>query len=148
MLQNLSGKKLYLDTNPIIYFINNNKEFASVSRSLFQLIDNQQVTAYAGELCLAELLVKPTKDKKTQEIKYIHELFDKQFIHLLPHQKQVFLLAVEIRVNDGLKMVDAIHVATAIYYQCDVFVTGDIKIAKSVTDIEVLDLNEFVNLAP
>ncbi len=145
MLQKLSGKKLYLDTNPVIYFINNNKTFARVSRSLFQMVDNQQVVAYAGELCLAELLVKPTKDNKVQEINYIHELFDKQFIHLLPHQKEVFLLAVQIRVNNGLKMVDAIHVATAIYHQCDVFVTGDIKIAKSVTDIEVLDLNDFVS---
>ncbi len=143
-LQHINGKKLYLDANPIIYFLNNNQEYQTIARNLFQKIDNKQVVAYAGELCLAELLVKPTKEKRFTEIQYIHELFDKGFIHLLAHPKEVFLLAVKIRVNNGLKMADALHVATALFYQCDIFVTADIKIAKSVTDIEVLDFNEFI----
>lgn len=145
MLENLVGKHIYLDANPIIYFLNNTLGFTSVSHALFQTIDKQQTTAYAGQLCLAELLVKPIKENKTKEIQHIHQLFDAGYIHLLAHSHDVFLLAAQIRAENGLKMLDAIHVATAICHGCDIFVTGDIKIAKAVKRIAILNLHDFID---
>ncbi len=148
MLKQLINKNVYLDANPIIYFLNGNEIFFSITRALFQMIDTGQVVASTGDLCLAELLVKPTKDNKLQEIDYIKEIFEKEFIQLLAHKREVFLLASSIRARSGLKMIDAIHVATAVYYQCDVFITGDIKIVNSIKEIEILNLNSLIHNQP
>lgn len=142
----LAGKSIYFDTNPIIYFIDRVPVYFELCLPMFQALDAGHYTACTGDLCLAELLVKPIRDKKPLQVRNIKNLFDDGFIQLLPHTRDVLELAAEIRADGNLKMVDAIHAATALHNRCDVIVTGDKAIAKKLLGLQILDINDWLAL--
>lgn len=59
---NISGN-IYLDVNVFIYLLEGYPEFASVLSRLVDYIDEASLHAVTSELSLAEVLVKPIKDK-------------------------------------------------------------------------------------
>lgn len=140
----LVGKKVYFDTNPIIYFINQTEGYFELCCELFQGIDDGAFQAYSGDLCLTELLVKPIRDNDPLQVRNIKALFDEGFFSLLTHTRDVLEMTAEIRATQNLKMADAIHAATAIHYQCDFIITADKGISGRLKGIEVIDLNDFL----
>ncbi|MDO5625834.1 MAG: PIN domain-containing protein [Pseudomonadota bacterium] len=144
LLPRLSGQNVYFDTNPIIYFLNQTPGYFDVCVALFQAVDDGVFKAYSGELCLTELLVKPLRDNDPIQVRNIQGLFDDGFVQLLPHHRPVLELAAQIRATQNLRMVDAIHAATAIHHHCGFVITGDKGIAKKLKGIKVIDLNDFL----
>ncbi len=59
MLSGLTGNRIYLDTNIIIFAIELGNPWSDVLRGLFEAIDERAVHAFTSELTLAEVLVKP-----------------------------------------------------------------------------------------
>lgn len=144
----LLGKKCYFDTNPLIYALSGHQAYLPVMTQIFSNLNAKHCIGFSSELGLAELLVKPIKENNHAQIKIIHELFDKEFLGLLSHHRTCFELSAKIRANHGLKMPDAIHIATAIYHQMDIFITADNGIAHKITDIEIFNLNDYVLATP
>lgn len=142
-LQRLISKKVYIDANPIIYFLEGNPEFNKIITAIFTARNYHSFEAVSGELCLAETLVKPLKQQNALLISQIHQLFDSSFIQLLPHNRPIFELSADIRANNGLKTPDSIHVATALYYQVDVFITADNHLAKKPFNLDIINLNDY-----
>lgn len=140
----LLDKKCYFDTNPLIYALSGNDIYLPIMTQIFQGLHYQKCVGFSSELGLAELLVKPIKENDQIQIDTINALFDNRFLGLLSHNRQCFELSSAIRAKYGLKMPDAIHIATAIYHQMDIFITADNGIANKVKDIEILNLNDFV----
>lgn len=144
-LQQMQGCRVYFDTNPIIYFLDRVEGYFEACLPLFQALENGDFQAYSSELCLAELLVKPLRDNNHIQARTIKNLFDEDFFCLLPHDRVVFELAAGIRATQNLKMVDALHAATAIHNNCQFLITGDKGIAKNLKGIAVVNVNEFVS---
>lgn len=140
----LSGKKCYFDANPLIYALSGHQVYLPIMTQIFRNLNEKNCTGFSSELGLAELLVKPIKDDDYAQIKTINELFNRQFLGLLSHNRECFDLSARIRAKCGLKMPDAIHVATAICHKMDIFITADNGIANKVEDIEILNLNDFI----
>ena len=140
----MRGRRVYFDTSPIIYFINKVEGYFAACLPLFQGVENQDFQSFSSELCLAELLVKPLRENNHIQARNIKSLFDDGFFHLLAHDRRVFELAASIRATQNLKMVDAVHAATAIQHDCQFIITGDKEIAKNLRGIAVVDLNGFV----
>lgn len=111
---------------------------------IFQGLHYQKCVGFSSELGLAELLVKPIKANDQTQIDTINALFDNRFLGLLSHNRQCFELSSAIRAKYGLKMPDAIHIATAIYHQMDIVITADNGITNKINEIEIFNLNDFV----
>jgi predicted nucleic acid-binding protein len=144
VVSHLSGKRVYFDTNPIIYFINQSEGYFELCLELFDAIDTWQFQAFSGDICLAELLVKPIRDNDPLQVRNIKALFDEGFFSLLTHTREVLELTAEIRATQHLKMADAMHAATALYHQCDFIITADKGISGRLRGIEVIDLNDYL----
>ena len=144
VISRLASKNVYFDTNPIIYFLNQTNGYFELCLELFQGIDDGVFRAYSGDICLTELLVKPIRDNDPLQVRNIKALFDEGFFQLLAHNREVLEMTAEIRATQNLKMVDAIHAATAIHYQCDFIITADKGISSRLKGIEVIDLNDFI----
>lgn len=140
----LLGKKVYFDTNPLIYALSGNPIYLDVMTQLFYSLHQRQYVGYSSELGLAELLVKPIRENDTAQVATIQQLFADKFLRLLPHNRACFELSAKIRADYRLKMPDAIHVATAITQNMDILVTADNDMAGRVKEIEILNLNDYI----
>lgn len=142
--EKLLGKKLYFDTNPLIYMLSGNELYLDIITQIFYGLHQRQYIGCSSQLGLAELLVKPIRENDTAQITTIYQLFSDKFLQLLPHNRACFELAAKIRADYRLKMPDAIHVATAIVHQMDILVTADNDIANRVKEIHIINLNDYL----
>jgi predicted nucleic acid-binding protein len=140
----LEGQDVYFDTSPLIYFLDRVEIFFDISLPFFQAIESNLFQPFSSDLCMAEMLVKPLRLKDNQRTTIIKNFFDSGYFRVLSHNKQVFELAAHIRATQQLKMVDALHAATAIHHGCQFFLTSDIEIARKLNGINVIDLNAFL----
>ena len=140
----ITNKHVYFDTNPIIHFLNGNTIYFNVCKALFQAVEDQSIYGYSSDLCLAELLVKPLRDNNHLEIRIIKGFFDDGFFQVLNHDRSTLELSATIRAMQRLKMIDAVHVATAIQHGCDYIVTADEQIVRNTIGISVINLNQYI----
>lgn len=68
-----------------------------------------------------------------------------EFITVLSHTKQYFELAAELSPKRGMKLIDALHYATAALAGCTFILTNDQGFA-SVDSMEVIHLADLVAL--
>lgn len=136
----LHGKRVYFDANIFIYLLEHHQELGEICLSLVQSAVDKEMDGYSGELVLAELLVKPLKDNNARAVQAVKDLFTKDTrIELLPHTKSAFIAAAHLRATYKIKLPDALHIATAIENDIEVFLTNDREIP-SIPEITVLQL--------
>jgi predicted nucleic acid-binding protein len=99
----------------------------------------------AGELTLAEVLVKPIADGDDKLVQtYLDTVDNSQGLLVVSVTRAMLIQAAGVRAsNSSLRLVDAIHVATAQATECRSVVTND-KRWKSVSGIHVILLSEAV----
>ena len=138
----LAGKTIYLDANIIIYLMEGFEPFAPILSSLLEAIEAGQITCITSEITLAEVLVRPLKQEAVELVKvYTDALNDKRLLTLQPVAYQTLMDAAFARAKTGMKLPDAIHVATAVQGGCDVFLTND-KGIKTPKRLKLVSLEE------
>jgi predicted nucleic acid-binding protein len=126
LLNAIQGNCVYLDTNVWIYALEGFPAFAQELATLFQAIDQGQLTAVTSELSLSEVLVKPIQNGNTaQQDIYKQAISSSSTLQVVPVQRDVLIEAATLRATVNLKLPDAIHAATAISTQCSTFLTND-----------------------
>lgn len=122
----LRGERLYLDSNIIIYGVEGFENFRAMLLDLFQAIRSQTVQAITSELTLAEVLVKPFAEKNSVAIKTYNELLQSRpSFEVLPVTRSILGYSARLRADLGVKLPDAIHLATALSAECQFFCTED-----------------------
>ena len=110
----LRGRKVYFDTTIFICVLNNTPGFAQPCLALLQAREDRQLIGLTGDATLAELLVKPIQANDAAAVAAVRELLiEDGAIGLLGHDRAAFEQAAALRAQHGLKMVDALHLATA-----------------------------------
>lgn len=147
MLDAWTGDTIYLDTNIIIFAIEQNDTWSTILRELFEAIDRRAVHAFTSELALAEILVKPIAAGADDLIDtYKQVLAPDSIIRVVPIDRAILYSAAEIRATAAVKLMDAIHLATAKLNACEFFLTNDEDLGKRVTPelrwIKLADLVE------
>lgn len=138
----IADRQIYIDSNPIIYVIEQYPRFIDVLRELFGLIDNAQIIATTSELTLAEVLVKPIRD----QLRDLQQSFEERLqtsggLIVAEIDRPILVRAAEIRAaQTSLRLPDAIHVATALETNCKVFLTNDQRIKSA--ELEVIYLSQ------
>lgn len=134
--------KMYLDTAPIIYFLENHPFYALKVQNVF--LDNMSAgCSFATSVVTnIEYLPKPLQENKKDLVSSYNSLRKLLNIEYVPADEKTSMIAVNFRTKyPSLKALDSIHLATAIYSGCDVFFTND-KQLKQVKEIKILYLED------
>ena len=98
--------------------------------------------AITCELTLAELLVKPFQDNDAEtEQRCRAALQERGGLTVVPIDLNVLVESARLRASAGLKLPDAIHVASALTAGCEVFLTNDRRL-RGAPGLDVLLLSE------
>jgi predicted nucleic acid-binding protein len=136
------GKRVYLDTNIIIYAIEGFANYADKIKALLEALDSAEIIAVTSELTLAEVLVKPLRDGNLTIAQAYKDFFSPAPVFdVAPVSREVLESAAECRARVGLKLPDAIHWATFQGRNCDSFLTND-ESFRSLQKAEVKILSE------
>ena len=129
-LKALRGTIVGLDTAPLIYFIEENPSYLPRVRPFFEAIDQGDIQVVTSVLTLTEVLVHPLRegDPKLAN-QYRQILLHARHVTTLPVSDAIAEEAAEIRARYGLRIPDAIQLATAIRSGASSFLTNDARLA-------------------
>jgi predicted nucleic acid-binding protein len=134
--------KIFLDTAPVIYYIERSVNFFPIVDEFFQGLKSRNIPAVVSPTTLAECLVMPFKLNNIQmQQNYINFLTNTREIEMVSINPNLARTAAELRATYGLKLPDALQVATAIASGCDGFLTNDTSL-KRVRELQILVVEE------
>ncbi len=140
----LKNQQVYVDTNIIIYLIEGLSEYEKPLGEIRELLETSQLHPITSELSLAECLVQPFKTNATEAVSlYRTFLEDSGCFDLLQIHKEVLVQAAYITAETKMKLPDAIHVATAITTNCNLFLTND-KNIRTPRNMEIVLLSDYL----
>lgn len=144
LVDQLRGLRVFIDTAPIIYFIEKHKRYINIVRPVFTEIDSGKIEALTSTITLLEVLVHPfkTNNEKLAE-RYREILLNSENLTTFEILHEVSEISSKLRAEYSIKTPDAIQIAVGILYGADKFLTNDPNL-KKVIDIEVLVLDDFI----
>ena len=140
LIKYLYGKKIFLDTAPLIYYIEENNAYVQKLNELFEV--KNRCRFVTSVITLTEVLVMPLRERNTE--------LAKQYENILTHAEnfdiyeinvQIAKETAQLRAKHKIKTPDAIQLATAQYCSADYFLTNDLKL-KSVSQLNIITLND------
>ncbi len=140
--QDFAGKTVFLDTAPLIYYIEGHSVYQPMLAALFDFNDKGSFAFVASTITLPEVLVKPLRENNTAVAnQYRHILTTSPSIEVLDMSTTVAETAARLRATYNLKTPDSIQLATALEANADYFLTNDIKL-KVVSEITIVTVSE------
>ncbi|MGV6851624.1 MAG: type II toxin-antitoxin system VapC family toxin [bacterium] len=141
-LAELVGHSIYIDANIFIYFLDGQEPFASMVTPFLEAVIDGEIIGYTGDAVLAEVMVHPYKLGNLATIERFKAFFAQDdFLTVLSHDANAFDLASQISGTKGMKLVDSLHMATALQAGCSYLITHDQKM-KSVDDVKIIQLSK------
>jgi predicted nucleic acid-binding protein len=142
VIDKLLNKTLFIDTAPLIYFIEGHSSYHDKLLEVFKANDNGDIIFQTSTLTLLEVLVQPIRLNKPELAnQYELNLTTSQNIKILDIDIAVSKRTATLWANYNLKTPDAIQMATGIENNADFFFTND-KDLKRVNEIQVLTLDD------
>lgn len=136
----MRGQRVYFDANFLIYFLERSEPEFSLVAPFFFACDSGLIQGLTGDAAIAEVMVRPYRNADAVTIARTRSFFArKNFLISLKHDSECFDLAAQLRANTGMKLIDAIHLATAMTADCQFLLTND-RAFKSQGDIEIVSL--------
>jgi predicted nucleic acid-binding protein len=118
---------VYLDSELVIYLIEQNPQYAPAVEAW--LTANPAARLASSELVRMETLVLPTRRADAARIVDFNCFFATQVSVMIPLDRTVFEKAIEIRAAyPSFRTPDAIHLAAATTFGCDLFLTNDAQL--------------------
>ena len=124
-LQNITH--IFLDTAPVIYYVEKNPQYFTVAEFVFDQIDDGSITAVTSPVTLAECLVVPYRlgTAKLQQ----------DFLDLIVYgnntvfvsiDREIGRQAAELRAVYNITLPDALQIASALVTGCQGFLTNGV----------------------
>ncbi|MGI9055726.1 MAG: type II toxin-antitoxin system VapC family toxin [Pyrinomonadaceae bacterium] len=119
--------RIYLDACVIIYIVEKHPVYSAPIENLMSLVPSTEFCY--SPLARLECLVMPFRTKDLKLEKLYEAFFNAQNILAMP--PEVFDEAAQFRADfNSLKTPDALHLAAAVYHNCDEFWTNDNRLDK------------------
>lgn len=142
VIEKLKNKVVFLDTAPLIYFIEGNSAYQENLKKVFEYNDDGYFKFITSPITVFEVLVKPIKLKETQIVgQYKTILTEADGIDIYDITTSISIRAAEIRAKYSIPTPDAIQIATSIDRQAQFFLTNDNRL-RSITEIKVISISE------
>ncbi len=137
----ISGKRVYLDTNIFIYFLEQSDGYYESVAPIIEACEAGKFFGYTGDVAIAETMIQPYRENNLTLIANFKAFFaTENFLSIQPHDAVIFDLAAQLRAKRGMKFIDALHYASALKAGCSFFLSNDAGI-KSDSLIEVIAIN-------
>ena len=144
VVSEFTGKTVFLDTAPLIYFIEGHSAYQPALQQIFSANDKGVFTFLTSSITLLEVLVKPIREDKQQIVhQYKNILTSAVGIEVAEIDNTVAIKAAELRAGHNLKTPDALQLAVAVTLGADYFLTNDIRL-KNVASISIVTLDDLV----
>jgi predicted nucleic acid-binding protein len=143
VIKNLKNKLIFLDTAPLIYFIESHSVYQHTLKSMFEQNDDGLFRFITSSLTLLEVLVKPLKDGRLDIVEsYRNILINSEGIDIIEVNNTTAIKAAHLRAKYNIHTPDAIQLATACEFGVDYFFTNDLhlKIVQEITLLTPGDL--------
>ena len=141
-LAELKGQSVYIDANIFIYFLDGEEPFLSKVIPFLEAVMDGDIIGFTGDAVIAEVMVHPYKFGNLSTIERFKAFFaQKDFLTILSHEAKAFDLAAQLSGTKGMKLVDSLHMATAIQEGCSYMLTHDNGM-KSVDGIRIIQLSK------
>ncbi len=140
----LKGKTVFIDTAPLIFFIEKNPRYSAIVKPVVALIDSGQTKGLTSTITLLEVLVLPLREgnKKLADA-YRSILLSSKNLETCEISNAISEKAAVLRAKYGFRTPDSIQLATAIIRRMDYFLTNDLAL-KQVKEIKVVVLEDFI----
>jgi len=138
------NSKVYIDTVVAIYSVEWNREYFELLRPLWLKFQSEEIELISSELILMETLVLPLRNEDALLINAYEELLLSEPMQLVPINQSILRQAANLRAANSLKTPDAIHAATAMYVNCDLFITNDNGF-RNLAELPVVILSEVLS---
>lgn len=134
-----------IDTMVFSYHLSDHPRYAPLATRILEQVEAGDVSAVTSTLTFAELLTKAIQERDAQAARQC-ELFFIQFpnLTLFPVDMSVARRVAVLRGETGLRMPDAIQIATAQQAGADVIVTNDYAWRPHVTEPALILLGDYV----
>jgi predicted nucleic acid-binding protein len=126
----------YLDTNIIIYAVEGQPALQQRASSHIAALQAAGRQFMVGELTWTECLVLPLRSGNSALLLDYHRFFAAPRLATVPLSAAAYSRAAMIRGIHGHGLADSMHLATAVEYRCDRFLTND-QILLSFPDVIV-----------
>lgn len=127
-----------LDSNIFIYQFEANSEFLHITNKIFDRLFKNKLKAATSIISLIESLSYPSPETVLDQIK---EGFTMPNLTVLEINMKIGLEAARIRREYGLRLGDAVQLATALSAKTQVFITNDDRL-KKFKELKVILLGE------
>lgn len=144
--QILDGYPLvFLDTMVFSYQLANHPRYAPLTSVVLKAVESGQIAGLTSTVTLAEILTLPAK-AGDQRAMQDYELYLTHFPNLVVVSLDTALAreTARVRAATGLRMPDAIQVATARLARADAIVTNDRRWTGRVTDPALVMLDSYL----
>ena len=119
--------RLYLDTAPVIYVVEQVPDF---SEKILRCIQKPDIELVVSDLTWMECRVKPLTENKETLLADYDKFFSQSVIEIVELSRRVLERAAHIRSQYNIKTPDAIHLGAAIISKCDIFLTNDRRLER------------------
>jgi predicted nucleic acid-binding protein len=133
-----------LDTNVLIYWVENHPVYASVLEPLFSRLDRGTMAAVTSTVTMLEILVKPYRDSNEDLVNQLYSLMSTypglQWVDL------TLLIAdtgAHLRAEFNLRTPDAIQAATALHSSATALISND-AVFERVPGFDTLTLSKIL----
>lgn len=136
-------KKIFLDTAPIIYFLDADINYADKVEQIFEgLIENRSSMVTSTVTC-TEYLTYPYRTGNTEKINVFFEFLTDCNVQIQPIDINIAQKAAQIRARyKDFKAMDCLQLATACFQQCDLFLTND-KQMRQFDEVKCMVVDDF-----
>lgn len=134
----MQGQTVYVDANTLIYALETPELFPGLQTHFVQPFLRGDLHIVTSWITLAEVLVKPVSSCDVKLEAYYRQLVRPSIVcTVVAVDEDIAGAAATIRAQHGIRLADAIHIATGKFIGCNCFLTRDSQWAK--TGISVID---------
>jgi len=129
--------RVYLDACTIIYLVEAENPFHTlVAQRIAELDATPDSVLLTSRLSLLECRIAPLRGKDQDLLLRYDKFFEAARLEIIELTADVVEQATRLRARGGFRTPDALHLASAIAAEADVFLTGDVGL-ESCSEIEV-----------
>ncbi len=135
---------LYLDSAPLIYFIEEHERFSSLVEPVIQAVNRGDKRAFTSYVTLVEVLVKPLERKRPDLVRsYRKLLLGNPNLRMAPIERSIAEEAARLRASYRFRIPDAVQLATARLGGAEIFLTNDESL-RAFRELAVVVLSDYL----
>ena len=134
-----------VDANIFVYFLEGDDRYMHTIVPFFNAFEQGSALGLTGDTVVAETLYKPYRLDDMMRVSEFKAFFsNEEFLTVLPHSTEAFELAAELSPKRGMKLMDALHFATAVLSACQFILTNDAGFSTG-KEIQIINLQDLLN---